>query len=342
MKNIYLRFRPRMSPILHLASWIIYLYISYSLNESKFGTGLLVVLIFPLYALTFYSICLFLKYLIDSRKPLHAIAGLLSFLILILPISYIYINLLLPVLSVNIQDRSVPFRWSEFVRSTYLGVFRIGVYALLAYLIALIVKGARLLRIFKTQIRRLKFGMLGIQLTSHTQYDLLHKLMGRFAGDSEKFEQYVEWLADIQGYTARSVDRKFVPLLSELEQTEHLALMLQPTYFLDNPDWLEVGGKIDNAVIPPMVLVMLLENACKYSDFSFPDAIRMNVQALDDALHISCVNMVGSVRSKNALGLGNTILRARLDALFGQEASHSSFEEHGRYTVHITMRFKND
>ncbi|TDS06563.1 LytS family sensor histidine kinase [Sphingobacterium paludis] len=342
MTDIYLRFRSGMSPLLHLASWIIYLYTSYCLNESKYGTGSLVVLIFPLYAVTFYSIYFFLKYLIDFHRPLHAAAGLLMFLISILPITYFYINLLLPALGVHIQDRSVPFRWSEFIRSTYLGVFRIGIYALIAYLITLIFKGARLLRIFKRRIRRLKFGMLGTQLTSHTQYDLLHKLMGRFAEDREKFEQYVEWLADIQGYTATSVDRRFVPLASELEQTEHLALMLQPTYFSDNPDWLYVVGDIDKAVVPPMMLVMLVENACKYTDFSHPDAVKMTVQSLDDVLHISCVNTIGSIRARNSLGLGNTILKARLEALFGREASHRSFEEQGRYTVHISMHFKNN
>lgn len=339
MKDNNLRFRSKVSPILHLASWIAYLYASYCLNESKFGSGFLVIVIFPLYAVSFYSIFFFFKFLIQFRKPLQSACGLLAFLILILPLTYLYIHLLLLVLGIQMQDSSVAFSWKEFAQSTYLGVFRIGIYAFIAFLISHAFKGKRLRVILNDQIKRLKFGMLGIQLSSHTQFDLLHKLMGRFEGDREEFEQYVEWLADIQGYTATGVDRSLVPLRAEIDQTCHLALMLEPAYFSENSDWLEILGEIDNVQIPPMILVSLLENACKYTDFGKPNTIKMKVRALDDILLIFCENTMGSERAHKSLGLGNNNLKARLDVLFGHRAYHRSFQRKGRYEVQISIHF---
>ncbi|KGE12676.1 putative two-component system sensor histidine kinase [Sphingobacterium deserti] len=339
MRNNYLRFRSKILPVLHVTSWIIYLYFSFHLNESKFGTGLLSIVLFPLYAVTFYSFYYCLNLFFDHRKPLLSGCGFFLLILLIIPLTYCYINIFLARIGLEVQDHSVPFRWSEFALSTYLGTFRITMFAGLVFLICSVLKSNRLLAILRMQNRDLKFSRLSTQLTSHTQFDLLHKLLAKFTGIGADFERYVEQLAGMHEYTATGVDRKLVPLAVELEQMESLAAMYSEAYFTSKADWLTIHGDISEFFVPPMVLVSLFENILKHSDFTKADSISIKIRAFENTLLISSENYIGKTVSSHSMGIGNNNLKARLELIFEENVIYTTCVREGRYVTSITIHY---
>ncbi|MGO3195330.1 hypothetical protein [Sphingobacterium sp. JB170] len=341
MKHIDSRTLSRYSPICHLIGWILYAYISFVYNENKYGSGAAVFVLMPLYLLTFYSSYRGFKLITLQRKPKRGGLWLVCFCLIIIPVSFLYLRVLLPEVGIRIYDENVPLTWKEFSRDIFMGCYRIILYSVILVIVVNNARTWRLFRFLKIRIRRVQMGTLGHELSSHTQFDLLNKLMEKLGQGSQQAVQYIIWLADLYRYHTIHIRDGLAPVYSEVSQMERLAFMMNPSYFQKNNGWLILQGEMSGLMVPPMSLVSILENACKYSDLSEPDSIVFRILKIEGTLHISCRSRMGNAaKLERSLGVGNRNLKSRLKIVYGQKATFETTESNGIYHVRITIHYE--
>lgn len=331
----------KYSLICHLTGWILYIFLSVIYNENKYGSGAAVFVLVPLYLFTFYSSYYGLKLITFNRQLKMGSLCLLLFCVAIIPVSFVYLRVLLPAIGIKIYDENVPLTWLEFSRDVFIGCFRIILYSIILVTIIYNTKIGRRLRFMTHRHRRAQMGTLGHELSSHTQFDLLNKLLEKLVQGSQQAAQYIIWLADLYRYHTIHIRDGLAPLYNEVSQMEKLAFMMNPTYFQKNQGWLVIQGEINGIMVPPMSLVSILENACKYSDLNESDSIMFRILKIDSTLHISCRSkMGGAAKLDGSLGVGNKNLKSRLKIIYGKRATFDTTESNGFYNANIIIDYQ--
>ena len=100
-----------------------------------------------------------------------------------------------------------------------------------------------------------------------------------------------------------------------------------------------------DALIPPLVLQPLLENAVYHGiePRTEPGVVSINIYAARDVVHAVLKNpysLTGNHHSGNKMAIGN--IRERLQLHFDAEASLSSQVLEDTYQVHITMPYRRE
>lgn len=160
------------------------------------------------------------------------------------------------------------------------------------------------------------------QVNPHFLFNSFNSLRALVATDPEQAVNAITQLASILRYSLSQADRLLVPLREELTIVErHLdleKLRLGPR--LDVVA--EIGGEIDSAVFPPLLLQGLIENAVKYgpANRKAGGTVFYSVQVENGGICIRVENP-GRIASPRPSGLGLRNLHDRLRLLYGSTAA---------------------
>lgn len=339
VKDMYDMVRKNRVFALHLAGWLVYYYFS-MLYHQDLGYDWAIKWMLILYIPVFYVFYWFFQKGKGKRLDKGSVFRMVLFIPGIVGWSYIYLHILLPYLGLRIHDMEVSFSWTEFVVDVFVGCYRMACYAgILVLAESLYQKTGDYLQLLSKK-KQVKLESLAKELSSHTQFDLLNQLHTMVHESNPELEGYVLDLAAVQRYSSHVARRQLVPLTEELTEVKRLAKMMGEDYFDQNPDWLIVQGDCSSCHVPSMMLLGLLENACKYGDLRRSGSLSLRVTMMDRDLGVLCKNRIsGSQDHRKSLGIGNENLRKRLTLLFPGQAHFDTFEREGFFYAQIYITY---
>ena len=215
-------------------------------------------------------------------------------------------------------------------------------------LLASTVAGALLLyfnlrsRALSPAITEARLQALQARIRPHFLFNSINAVLSLIRTDPRRAETALEDMADL--FRVLMADnRQLVPLKSELELCQQylsleklrLGERLQLVWHIDNMP--------EDALIPPLVLQPLLENAVYHGiePFNETGEIHINLYRSRDQVHMVLTNpyrQEGSHHNGNKMALGN--IRERLALHFDAEAQLITKVTGDQYRVHIIMPYQ--
>jgi len=176
-------------------------------------------------------------------------------------------------------------------------------------------------------LREAKLLSLQQQLNPHFLFNCLNSLRGMIDEDKVCAQEMVTRLAELLRSSLRQEQRNLISLEEELS-TVNAYLELESMRFEDR---LRIRRDIDSdaasALVPPMLLQGLVENALKHGIAELPDGgeLEILIRRNRDRLQVDICN-TGTLRSE-AAGIGMTNARERLRLLYREPAGLTLVEE---------------
>ena len=197
-------------------------------------------------------------------------------------------------------------------------------------------KEARLENLLKeTEIK-----MLRSQINPHFLFNCLNSISSLTITDPEKAREMVIKLSDFMRYALSKKDEQPVSLRSELENLR-LYLDIEKVRFGERLSIEEnIEEKCLDTKIPVMLLQPLIENAVKHGVYESTESVRISTRTkiIDNHVTISITNNFDtSAPSKRGTGTGLMNVSRRLELFYGNNASISTLNEKGFYTVTISL-----
>jgi len=174
-----------------------------------------------------------------------------------------------------------------------------------------------------SRAKELEIELLRRQISPHFLMNTLNTLSAWVEQDPGKGLDIIETLAD----EYRAIDRlslhKLVPMADEISLCRsHLKLL---GYRAEARFDLDVKGKIDRILLPPTIILTLVENAFSHNLYQQDVTIAIGIDETDSSWRITIRTPRSSVQAhSHHRGTGHQYVRARLDEAFGGE--NSSFE----------------
>jgi signal transduction histidine kinase len=188
----------------------------------------------------------------------------------------------------------------------------------------------------RSELAEARLAMLRSQLNPHFLYNTLNSISALVDLDPRGVRRMIARLSELLRFTLEpSLDAE-VPLSNELTVLERYLEILRIRFQGRLDTQLDVGPDAAGALVPPMILQPLVENAMKHavSKTSAPSTIAIGIRRQDDALVLT-VRDTGSgagagtgagagaasaaVASANGSRLGLRNTRARLREIYGDD-----------------------
>lgn len=156
---------------------------------------------------------------------------------------------------------------------------------------------------------------LKAQLDPHFLFNSLNTLGHLIVSDAPRGREFCDLLGEVYRYVLATRDRDLVPLADELAFVRNyhrlLALRFGVAVQLDLDDAL--GASSTHALVPPLALQTLLENAVKHNQTGDDQPLVVHMQLDGDAVRVGNVARArSSARPSSGFGLKNLDDRCRL------------------------------
>jgi two-component system, LytTR family, sensor kinase len=287
----------------------------------------------------FYNI-IFTKYLSQKRIAALCIYGVL-FSILTGLISLILLNLTLRGFLINL---------GSFQPSLGMVIF-MSILALIHGIIALVMRGfikwygdiklkeQLLQKNFETELALVKS-----QLSPHFLFNSINNIDVLIKKDADKASEYLNKLSDIMRFMLYETKTEKILLQQELTYiNKYIDLQKIRTSNINFVKF-NVEGDIKNRMIAPMLFIPFIENAFKYAvNKTAVDAITVSIKTSSENIEFCCENYYsnGHLVSNETGGLGNDLLKKRLNLLYPDKHELIIQKQNQIYKVHLTI-YTND
>ena len=183
---------------------------------------------------------------------------------------------------------------------------------------------------------------LQARIRPHFLFNSLNAVLSLIRRDPKRAERALEDLADVFR-TLMSEPRQFVRLADEISLLERYAGIEQ----LRLGERLRISWELEaapsDALLPPMVLQPLLENAVYHGvePGTGPGEVLVRIERRGERVHATIENPhleAGNQRAGNRMALDN--IRERLALFFDAEASIATQTANGRYRVDIEIPYR--
>ncbi len=161
---------------------------------------------------------------------------------------------------------------------------------------------------------------LKAQINPHFLFNTLNNIYSLAITDSGKTPQMILKLSDLLRYVIYGSREKKVPLQRELEHIEKFIDLFQMKS--ENPlnITMEINGRPDNFIIEPMILIPIVENCFKHTNFDSGEEayVKITIHIQNTELIFSTVNTKDIYdQQKDATGgVGLENIKKRLDMIY--------------------------
>jgi two-component system, LytTR family, sensor histidine kinase AlgZ len=182
--------------------------------------------------------------------------------------------------------------------------------------------------------REAKLRSLQQQLNPHFLFNCLNSLRGMIDEDRERAQQMVTRLAELLRASLRQDDCSAISLKEELATVDAYleleSVRLEERLLIRR----EVMPEAQEALVPPMMVQGLVENALKHGIAQLPKGgeLALRVVRKDETLRVEVGN-TGHLRESGNGGIGLRNARERLRLLYGEQASVELSEEPAGWVV---------
>lgn len=187
--------------------------------------------------------------------------------------------------------------------------------------------------------------VLRSQIDPHFLFNSLNSISALTAIDAAAARTMTIALADFFRQTLAIAEQEKISLKEELRLCENFLAVEKIRFGKKLMTEMQIDPETGHALIPPMILQPLLENAIKHGIRNLPKGGTISIQALqrDGWLHISVRNPVAITPANstgNGLGLSN--LRQRFFALYGEQARVSWQQNNEEFILEMALPFERD
>ncbi len=240
-----------------------------------------------------------------------------------------------------ITDKALPFLWA-------FGVLLYLAYAAFYYLIlaqdqAEEAEQARLRLQMLAQEAELK--ALRAQLNPHFLFNALNSISALTSVDAGRARDMCVKLSDFLRRSLGLGERAVVPLAEELELSRGYLAIEQVRFGARlSLDW-QVDPAVEAALLPPLLLQPLVENAIKHGISPLPEGgtVRLEARLENGFVHILVENPVDPDAPKpQGLGIGLKQVRHRLLGRFPEAAAFDSGILDGRFQARLRFPFQKE
>ncbi len=187
----------------------------------------------------------------------------------------------------------------------------------------------------------MELALVKSQLDPHFLFNTINNIDVLITKDPGRASAYLNQLSDIMRFMLYETKTGKIPLSKELDYIGKFIELQKIRSF--NPGYVtyDFSGETDQVLIAPMVFIPFVENAFKHADgIKTDEAIRVKVKVRPDAVFFECSNKyLPSPRSKPFhSGLGNELIRKRLELLYPQKHQLTVEDNSDIYSVKLVIK----
>jgi two-component system, LytTR family, sensor kinase len=217
----------------------------------------------------------------------------------------------------------------------------------IAGIVALFIKGfitwideIKLKELLKEKNYEMEMALVKSQLDPHLLFNTINNIDALILKDAVKASNYLNKLSGIMRFILYETKTDQILLYKEVEYLEkYIALQKIRTTNLNYVHF-SVTGVMGNKLIAPMVFIPFIENAFKHThNKKIENAITININVHDESIQLVCANRydpAASVRQPDS-GLGNELIRRRLELLYNGKHSLRVDKTNELYTIYLTI-----
>lgn len=159
---------------------------------------------------------------------------------------------------------------------------------------------------FKKENAEFRFESLRAQVNPHFLFNSLNTLSSLIYQDQQKAESFVRELSDVYRYILENKDRELVTLKKELEILNSYIYLILLRFEQNLSVIIDVRNSLDNILIAPLSLQMLVENATKHNIISKKKPLNVKIYTEDDYIVVSNNLQKKEIKDyRSKLGLAN-------------------------------------
>ncbi len=224
----------------------------------------------------------------------------------------------------------------------------VSINALLNGVIALVMRGfiswyadIKLKEALNKKNYEMELALVKSQINPHFLFNTINNIDVLIEKDSVKASAYLNKLSDILRFMLYETKTEKVPLAKELSYIgKYIDLQKIRSASLNYINYL-VEGCAGNKMIEPMLFIPFIENAFKHAENKKEEnAIAVKIDIEKEIIRFSCQNKCSKILSINAAhhGLGNQLIRKRLELLYPGRHSLTIGNENGIYSVLLILQ----
>ena len=186
------------------------------------------------------------------------------------------------------------------------------------------------------------------QLSPHFLFNTLNNIYGISLSQQQRVPKLLLKLSELLRYSVYETREEFIPLKNELlylqnyidfEKIQNGDRLVLKLAIEENPD--------DQVRIAPMLLIVFVENAFKYSKATRKRdmQVAISLQVQDDWISFSIKNSFEPGRTQqtgfaepSGIGLHHTL--KRLNLIYGRESFYNAYAENDNYNVELRLKAK--
>lgn len=185
-----------------------------------------------------------------------------------------------------------------------------------------------------------ELALIKSQLNPHFLFNTINNIDVLIEKDATRASVYLNKLSGILRFLLYEAAPEWIPLEKELNYIDqYLELQRIRTA---NPDFIqyEVTGNPINRWIAPMLFISYIENAFKHGErFKASNPITIKIRIEDKQIHFFCSNRYqkNPETSADHTGLGNELIRKRLDLLYKNAYQLNIRDQEESYSVDLII-----
>ena len=213
--------------------------------------------------------------------------------------------------------------------------------------VALVIKGfitwyneIKLKEMLKEKNFEMEMALVKSQLDPHLLFNTINNIDVLIQKDAVKASEYLNKLSDIMRFMLYEAKSEKIELTKELSYIEkYIELQRIRT---TNPNYIqyEVKGNPANRLIEPMLFIPFIENAFKHAENKkVENAIQVKLNIDNNTIRFECENAYSnsSDLKPEHSGLGNELIKRRLELLYPKKHTFDVKNENGIYKIALVI-----
>jgi sensor histidine kinase YesM len=193
------------------------------------------------------------------------------------------------------------------------------------------------------QNHQIELALVTAQLNPHFLFNSLNNIDILIHKDQEKASNYLNKLSDILRYMLFDAKAEYMPFDTELHFIEKYVALHQLR--AANSDYVKLTNELEytHGQVASLVFIPFIENAFKYSStYKEGNAVQIVFTSQEKKLSFTCKNRITQTNEPftNSNGLGNELLKKRLDLIYKENYTLDIQEENGYFCVALTIPYE--
>lgn len=214
-------------------------------------------------------------------------------------------------------------------------------------MVALVIKGfitwfneIKLKEALTEKTHQMEMALIKSQLDPHLLFNTINNIDALILKDSVVASEYLNKLSDIMRFILYETKGDKISLAKEIEYIDKYIALQKIRTANENYVHFEVTGMPGNKMIAPMVFIPFIENAFKHTtNKKLENAIMVHIFIKDESTRLLCENKFdpNAKVQYDTGGLGNELIRKRLNLLYPGQHQLDVHKTDDRYSVNLTI-----